>query len=172
MDDHTEENVEVQNVQIVTDADGKAATEGLQVSDDYFIINDQDASCIRIMDSKTGEVVAVLPSESSDNQIQSITMSEEGEVSMVTLLAPGDEETIAEMVPSDALLETVDDNIHVIAGKQDTEQVHVIGGEGLEHAVVQEIIASVHPDDLVTDVAMETSEHELNMNEDTSVEEN
>lgn len=155
------ENIEIENVQIITDGEEGSAMEGVQVSEDYIIINDPASGCIKIMDSKSGELVAVVPSEGEDNQVQTITMSEEGSVSMVTLMAEGEEEGGGEMV---TLMESGVEN--TVESNQVTEEIHIIEGvDGLEHSEVQKIIANVNSEDLIS-VSLETSDGELNIREE------
>jgi len=143
--DQTGDTVEIENVEIIAEDDENSAVEDLQVSEDFVIINDPASNCVKIVDSKSGETVAVLPSDSiSDNQIQTITMSQEGEISMVTLLA-NEEPEEGHMDEVSTLLET-DDVV-----KEVTEEIHVLEG-GMEQTEVQQIIEN----EVLSDSVMQT----------------
>ncbi|XP_045213317.2 transcription factor E4F1-like isoform X2 [Mercenaria mercenaria] len=102
------QNVEIENVEVVAgDGSETSVVEAVQVTDDYLVITDEETGVMRVLDRTTGETVAIVPManmENSDSQVQTITMSEEGEVSTVTMVpdANGD---VGEMVTIAQLIE-------------------------------------------------------------------
>lgn len=69
---------EIQNVQIVTNEDGDNLIEGVQVSDNYIVINDPEGGGMKIIDSRTGETVAFVPvvnNEGADENNQTVLVS-------------------------------------------------------------------------------------------------
>ncbi|XP_060577562.1 transcription factor E4F1-like isoform X2 [Ruditapes philippinarum] len=122
------ENVEIENVEVVTgDGEETSVVEAVQVTDDYLVITDESNAVMRVLDRTTGETVAIVPManmDNSDNQVQTITMSEEGEVSTVTMV-PNTCEDVSEMVTIAQLIEGDDGLVHDIE-TEDGITTHVI----------------------------------------------
>lgn len=76
----------VQNVEIITDGEvDPAFLEGVQVTDDYVVVTDADEN-MKILDSRTGETIAMMPLSSiadSDNHI--VTMTTDNEIEAVAM---------------------------------------------------------------------------------------
>lgn len=132
---------QLQNVEVLTNEDGSTATvEALQVTDDYIVVTDASNNIMSVLDSKTGETVAIVPmsnSDSSENQVQTITMSQEGEVSTVTMVPDNNGEvgemvTIAQLIGGDGLhqvMETTDGmEVEVLEAVQ-TDQINSVDND-------------------------------------------
>ena len=65
--DMSEQEVqEIQNVEIVANNDGSNLVEGVEVSDNYIVITDEETRGMKIIDSRTGETVAYVPVGAGD----------------------------------------------------------------------------------------------------------
>ncbi|XP_052771389.1 transcription factor E4F1-like isoform X2 [Mya arenaria] len=128
---------EIQNVQIISD---ETQMDSVEVTGDYQAITDEEAGLIHILDTKTGEVMAVVPlsGDGTENQVQSITMSQDGQVSMVTLLSTeegqANEEDEMEVVDGAGSDELVVDTLGQSTGPASDEVNNLmeIAGEGVQ----------------------------------------
>ena len=59
---------QIQNVEIVSTADGSSHVEGVQVSDNYVVITDPETGGMRILDNRSGETVAFVPVVNGDDE--------------------------------------------------------------------------------------------------------
>lgn len=95
---------EIQNVQIVTSEDGNNLIEGVQVSDNYIVINDSEGGGMKIIDSRTGETVAYVP----------VVNNEGVEDNNQTVLVSADTGTEIEAVAMAPLLENETDELSTV----------------------------------------------------------
>lgn len=156
------ENVEIGNVEVVTgDGEETSVVEALQVTDDYFVITEEGNSMMRVLDRTTGETVAIVPMtnlDNSDNQVQTITMSEEGGISTVTMV-PNTSGDVSEMITIAQLIEGGE----VLSENIDTEDgitAHDIqtDGQSEEEQVDEEIAENVDQSEVIDNETIETKD--------------
>jgi hypothetical protein len=149
--DDGEHNIQIQDIEVVE------GTEALQVTDDYLVITDPEQGVMRVLDSTTGETVALVPmSNLEDSQVQTITMSEEGVVSAVAMAASdsaGEEEdmiTVQQLIENGEVLGTAveDTGKSITAAVEDgrseaevtgSHQITVEHSKGITIQVVQAV---------------------------------
>ncbi|KAL4239609.1 Transcription factor [Mactra antiquata] len=127
--DEAEENVQVKDIEVLTNEDGTLATvETLQVTDDYIVITDTSNNCMRVLDSKSGETVAIVPmTDSTDaDKVQTITIPQEGDVSTVTMVP---ESEVGEMVTITQLIDNGEDSLHEVMEQTGGFEVEVMETE-------------------------------------------
>ncbi|XP_033744051.1 LOW QUALITY PROTEIN: transcription factor E4F1-like [Pecten maximus] len=92
------------NVEIVTDGEvDTTMLEGMQVTDDYIVVTDSDQG-MKILDSKTGETIAMMPLSSlADGDNQLITMTSENEIEAVAM-APGSTLDLSDSIVEQAMM--------------------------------------------------------------------
>ncbi|XP_060064172.1 transcription factor E4F1-like [Ylistrum balloti] len=92
------------NVEIVTEGEvDTTMLEGMQVTDDYIVVTDSDQG-MKILDSKTGETIAMMPLSSlTDGDSQLITMTSENEIEAVAM-APGSTLDLSDSIVEQAMM--------------------------------------------------------------------
>lgn len=144
-----EQDVEVENAESVA-IDNEAVVESLQVTNDYLVVTDEETNVMRVLDRMTGETVAIVPMsdpDSSDSQIQTITMTEEGEISTVTMVP--EVEDVEEMVTIAQLIEGGQVLTEALE-MEDSIPAEVIDGVGTEDSITTEVVNGVDTEDGIT----------------------
>ena len=59
---------QIENVEIVSTADGTNQVEGVQVSDNFVVITDPETGGMKIIDNRSGETVAFVPMVNADGE--------------------------------------------------------------------------------------------------------
>ncbi|XP_021375430.1 transcription factor E4F1-like isoform X1 [Mizuhopecten yessoensis] len=92
------------NVEIITEGEvDTTMLEGMQVTDDYIVVTDSDQG-MKILDSKTGETIAMMPLSSlADGDNQLITMTAENEIEAVAM-APGSTLDLSDSIVEQAMM--------------------------------------------------------------------
>ena len=109
---------QIQNVEIVSTADGSNLIEGVQVSDNYVVITDPETGGMKIIDSRSGETVAFVPVMNADSAADTNQ----------TVLVSTDVGTGIEAVAMAPLLETeTEDLASVLTENTTCVEIHELG---------------------------------------------